>query len=66
MTNTNPPVGPRCFISRAMPYPFEFSLIHRAYHDIPENYFDKIPIFNGSLAIPIEQHIEPLWNYMHA
>ena len=32
--------------------------------DFPEKYFDKLPRFNGSLAIPINEHIESVWNYM--
>ena len=31
---------------------------------MPEKYFDK-PKFNGSSAIPIEVHIESVWNYMN-
>ena len=33
---------------------------------MPEKYFDKLPKFNGSSAIPIEEHIESVWNYMDA
>ena len=39
-------------------------MIHGAPHDLPEKYFDKLPRFNGSSAIPIEEHIESVWNYM--
>ena len=66
MANTNPPVGPRKFGSRARPSPFNFLLIQGAPHDMPEKYFDKLPRFNGSFAVPIEEHIESVWNYMDA
>ena len=36
MAHTNPPAGPRRFESRAMPSPFNFSLIQGAPHDMPE------------------------------
>ena len=33
---------------------------------MPKKYFDKLPRFNGSSAIPIEEDIELVWNYMDA
>ena len=33
---------------------------------MPEKYFDKLPKFNGSSAIPVEEHIEAIWNYIEA
>ena len=57
MAHTNPPAGPRQFGSRARPSPFDFSMIHGAPHVFPEKYFNKLPRFNGSSAIPIEDHI---------
>ena len=62
MAHTNPPAGDRKFGSRARPCPFDFLMIHGDPHDFLEKYFDKIPIFNGSSVIPIEEHIELVWN----
>ena len=41
-------------------------MIQGAPHDMPKKYFDKLPKFNGLLVIPIEEHIESVWNYMDA
>ena len=66
MANTSPSLGPRHFRNRFKPSPFDFSQIQGAPHDMPEKYFDKIPKFNGSFAIPVEEHIEAVWNYIEA
>ena len=31
-----------------------------------EKYFVKLPRFNGSSVVPIEEPIESVWNYMDA
>ena len=41
-------------------------MIHGDPHDLPKKYFDKLPRFNGSSTVPIEEHIESVWNYMDA
>ena len=64
MAHTNPLAVPRQFGSLSRPSPFDFSMIHGAPHDLPEKYFDKLPRFNGSSVIPIEEHIESVCNYM--
>ena len=58
MANTNPLVGPRRLGNKTRPSPFDFSKIQGAPHDMPEKYFDKLPKFNGSSVVPIEEHIE--------
>ena len=66
MVNTNPPVEPRRFGNRARSSPFDFSQIQGAPHDMLEKYFDKLSKFNGSSALPFEEHIEAVWNYIEA
>ena len=33
---------------------------------MPEKYIDKLPKLNDSSAIPVEEHIEAVWNYIEA
>ena len=59
-----PPQNSRVFGRKAKASPLDFSLVPGAPHDMLENYFEKVPKFDGVSATSIEDHIDKVWDHM--